>query len=110
MAAGRDSAAAVELLAGLDVPYVVAAPLLLQELDAWRREGVQGLQSVVLQARGGAVRLMGHVRQAGRRRGWAPRWGILRLGAPMLDWAHRILESTWGTSAQTPSRRWASGT
>ena len=30
------------------MPYLVAAPLLLQDIPSWQRDGVQGLQSVVL--------------------------------------------------------------
>lgn len=50
MEAGRNVAVAKDLLSAKDVPYVVAAPLLLQDLASWRRSGVQGLQSVVLYA------------------------------------------------------------
>ncbi|KAJ8600569.1 hypothetical protein CTAYLR_008172 [Chrysophaeum taylorii] len=48
MSAGRDVAVAEELLTSMDLPYVVAAPLLLQEIRQWRASGVSGLQSVVL--------------------------------------------------------------
>mmetsp|Transcript_24668 Transcript_24668/g.97881 ORF Transcript_24668/g.97881 Transcript_24668/m.97881 type:complete len:1448 (-) Transcript_24668:96-4439(-) len=50
MKAGRDATAAADILGRLDVPYVVAAPLLLQTLTDWQRSGVSGLQSVVLYA------------------------------------------------------------
>lgn len=50
MQAGRDTAVAEDLLTSMDVPYVVAAPLLLQEISQWRESGVTGLQSVVLYA------------------------------------------------------------
>ena len=36
------------VLGALGVPYIVAAPLLLQDVRAWSRDGVGGLQSVVL--------------------------------------------------------------
>ena len=50
MAAGRRVDVAAEILHALDVPYLVAAPLLIQDDASWRREGVQGLQQVVLYA------------------------------------------------------------
>lgn len=50
MEAGRNVPVAQQLLSQLDVPYIVAAPLLLQDLVSWKRDGVQGLQSVVLYA------------------------------------------------------------
>ncbi len=34
----------------MDIPYYVAAPLLLQDMASWRQSGVTGLQSVVLYA------------------------------------------------------------
>ena len=43
---GRRVDVATELLSAKDVPYVIAAPLLIQDLATWRREGVQGLQQV----------------------------------------------------------------
>ena len=36
------------ILEAKNVPYLVAAPLLLQDIPSWQRDGVQGLQSVVL--------------------------------------------------------------
>ena len=36
------------LLTAKDIPYVVAAPLLIQDMDSWTRDGIAGLQSVVL--------------------------------------------------------------
>ncbi|CAB1111031.1 unnamed protein product [Ectocarpus sp. CCAP 1310/34] len=48
MEAGRRVDVATNLLSTKDVPYVVAAPLLIQDLVGWRRDGVQGLQQVVL--------------------------------------------------------------
>ena len=50
MAAGRRVDVAAEILRQLDVPYVVAAPLLIQDAASWKRDGVQGLQQVVLYA------------------------------------------------------------
>lgn len=46
MEAGRRVDVATELLSAKDVPYVIAAPLLVQDLVSWRRDGVQGLQQV----------------------------------------------------------------
>ena len=40
----------VDFRTGMDVPYYVAAPLLLQDLASWRQSGVTGLQSVVIYA------------------------------------------------------------
>ncbi|CAM9168634.1 unnamed protein product [Chrysoparadoxa australica] len=48
MEAGRRIDVATELLGTKNIPYVVAAPLLIQDLTGWRRDGVQGLQQVVL--------------------------------------------------------------
>lgn len=39
---------ATNLLSAKDVPYIVAAPLLIQDLVGWRRDGVQGLQQVCM--------------------------------------------------------------
>ena len=50
MKAGRDVALAEQLLKEMDAPYVVAGPLLLQDVDDWRSRGVSGLQSLVLYA------------------------------------------------------------
>lgn len=50
MAAGRDATLAESLLTSMDVPYVVATPLLLQDIRTWQQSGVTGLQSVVLYA------------------------------------------------------------
>ena len=41
---------AARILHALDVPYLVAAPLLIQDAASWQRDGVQGLQQVVLYA------------------------------------------------------------
>ncbi|CAM9802386.1 unnamed protein product, partial [Hapterophycus canaliculatus] len=46
MEAGRRVDVATNLLSAKDVPYIVAAPLLIQDLVGWRRDGVQGLQQV----------------------------------------------------------------
>jgi len=46
MAAGRRVDVAAEILESMDVPYLVAAPLLIQDDASWRRDGVQGLQQV----------------------------------------------------------------
>jgi magnesium chelatase subunit H len=48
MEAGRREEVAQRILRAKDVPYVVAAPLLIQDLHSWTRQGVGGLQSVVL--------------------------------------------------------------
>lgn len=48
MEAGRNVAVAQQLLSSMNVPYVVASPLLLQSIPQWRTNGVLGLQSVVL--------------------------------------------------------------
>jgi magnesium chelatase subunit H len=48
MEAGRREEVAQRILRAKNVPYVVAAPLLLQDLHSWTRQGIGGLQSVVL--------------------------------------------------------------
>ena len=48
MEAGRNVAVAEKLLKEMDVPYIVASPLLLQSINQWKQNGVLGLQSVVL--------------------------------------------------------------
>ena len=48
MEAGRNVDVAASLLERMDVPYVVASPLLLQSIPMWKSNGVLGLQSVVL--------------------------------------------------------------
>lgn len=48
MEAGRNVAVASQLLSAMNVPYIVASPLLLQTIPQWKRNGVLGLQSVVL--------------------------------------------------------------
>ncbi|CAG9464037.1 unnamed protein product [Pedinophyceae sp. YPF-701] len=46
--AGRQSDVAKAILEAKNIPYVVAAPLLIQDMSSWVRDGVAGLQSVVL--------------------------------------------------------------
>lgn len=48
MAGGRNADVGQVILKQLNVPYVVAAPLLIQDLESWKKNGVAGLQSVVL--------------------------------------------------------------
>ena len=46
--AGRNVDVASLLLTSMDIPYIVASPLLLQSIPQWKQNGVIGLQSVVL--------------------------------------------------------------
>jgi magnesium chelatase subunit H len=48
METGRNIAVAEKLLTEMNVPYIVSCPLLLQSIDQWKKNGVLGLQSVVL--------------------------------------------------------------
>ncbi|KAG2423878.1 hypothetical protein HXX76_014932 [Chlamydomonas incerta] len=48
MEGGRQAEVAKAILGAKDVPYTVAAPLLIQDMESWSRDGVAGLQSVVL--------------------------------------------------------------
>lgn len=48
MEAGRNVAVAETLLSSMNVPYIIASPLLLQSITQWKQSGVLGLQSVVL--------------------------------------------------------------
>ena len=48
MEAGRREEVAQRILTARNVPYVVAAPLLIQDLHSWTRQGIGGLQGVVL--------------------------------------------------------------
>ncbi|MGB7380442.1 MAG: magnesium chelatase subunit H [Rivularia sp. (in: cyanobacteria)] len=48
MEAGRQVDIAKGILAAKNVPYIVAAPLLIQDIHSWTRQGIGGLQSVVL--------------------------------------------------------------
>ncbi|MDA0865983.1 MAG: cobaltochelatase subunit CobN, partial [Cyanobacteria bacterium] len=50
MEAGRQVEVAKGILEAKNVPYLVAAPLLIQDIHSWTRQGVGGLQSVVLYA------------------------------------------------------------
>ncbi|CAJ1416496.1 unnamed protein product [Effrenium voratum] len=50
MEGGRNSEIAKEILTSLNVPYFVAAPLLIQDVNSWREQGIGGLQGVVLYA------------------------------------------------------------
>ncbi|NEQ30084.1 MAG: protoporphyrin IX magnesium chelatase, partial [Leptolyngbya sp. SIO4C5] len=50
MEAGRQVEVAKRILAAKNVPYMVAAPLLIQDIHSWTRQGIGGLQSVVLYA------------------------------------------------------------
>lgn len=44
MEGGRQAEVAKAILGSLDVPYVVAAPLLIQDMESWTRDGIAGLQ------------------------------------------------------------------
>ena len=48
MEAGRQVEVAKRILQAKNVPYLVAAPLLIQDIHSWTRKGIGGLQSVVL--------------------------------------------------------------
>ncbi|HEY9751562.1 MAG TPA: DUF3479 domain-containing protein, partial [Coleofasciculaceae cyanobacterium] len=50
MEAGRQVEVAKRILGAKNVPYSVAAPLLIQDIHSWTRKGIGGLQSVVLYA------------------------------------------------------------
>ncbi|MBD1922349.1 magnesium chelatase subunit H [Microcoleus sp. FACHB-831] len=50
MEAGRQVEVAKRILTAKNVPYIVSAPLLIQDIHSWTRQGVGGLQSVVLYA------------------------------------------------------------
>lgn len=50
MEAGRQIEVAQRILRAKNVPYLVAAPLLIQDIHSWTRQGIGGLQSVVLYA------------------------------------------------------------
>ncbi|MBO1351250.1 MAG: magnesium chelatase subunit H [Hormoscilla sp. GUM202] len=50
MAAGRQVEVAKQILSAKNVPYIVAAPLLIQDIHSWTRQGIGGLQTVVLYA------------------------------------------------------------
>ncbi|MEA5570654.1 magnesium chelatase subunit H [Calothrix sp. UHCC 0171] len=48
MEAGRQVEVAKRILTAKNIPYFVAAPLLIQDIHSWTRQGIGGLQSVVL--------------------------------------------------------------
>lgn len=50
MEAGRQIEVAQRILRAKNVPYFVSAPLLIQDIHSWTRQGIGGLQSVVLYA------------------------------------------------------------
>jgi magnesium chelatase subunit H len=50
MEAGRQIEIAQKILTAKNIPYIVAAPLLIQDIHCWTRQGIGGLQSVVLYA------------------------------------------------------------
>ncbi len=50
MEAGRQVEVAKTILTAKNIPYIVAAPLLIQDIKSWVRQGIGGLQSVVLYA------------------------------------------------------------
>jgi magnesium chelatase subunit H len=50
MEAGRQVEVAKRILLAKNVPYLIAAPLLIQDIHSWTRRGIGGLQSVVLYA------------------------------------------------------------
>jgi hypothetical protein len=47
MEGGRQAEVAQEILRRKNVPYFVAAPMLVQDLRSWCENGIAGLQSVV---------------------------------------------------------------
>ncbi|KAL3147924.1 Magnesium chelatase, variant 2 [Trebouxia sp. C0010 RCD-2024] len=48
MEGGRQADVAKAILTAKNIPYMVAAPLLIQDMASWSRDGIAGLQSVVL--------------------------------------------------------------
>lgn len=50
MEAGRQVEVAKRILTAKNIPYLIAAPLLIQDIHSWTRQGIGGLQSVVLYA------------------------------------------------------------
>ncbi len=48
MEAGRQVEVAKRIFTAKNIPYIVAAPLLIQDIHSWTRQGIGGLQSVVL--------------------------------------------------------------
>ncbi|KAK3245426.1 Magnesium chelatase, partial [Cymbomonas tetramitiformis] len=50
MEGGRQAEVAKAILTAKNVPYLVAAPMLIQDMESWTRDGIGGLQSIVLYA------------------------------------------------------------
>lgn len=50
MEAGRQADVAKTILSAKNVPYVVASPTLIQDVASWQKDGIGGLQSVVMYA------------------------------------------------------------
>lgn len=50
MAGGRNADVGQKILSQMNVPYFIAAPLIIQDLQSWSEKGIGGLQSVVLYA------------------------------------------------------------
>ena len=50
MEGGRQVEVAKRILTAKNIPYFVSAPLLIQDIHSWTRQGIGGLQSVVLYA------------------------------------------------------------
>ncbi len=50
MEAGRQVEVAKRILTAKNIPYIIAAPLLIQDIHSWTRQGIGGLQGVVLYA------------------------------------------------------------
>ncbi|MEY2859027.1 MAG: magnesium chelatase subunit, partial [Cyanobacteriota bacterium] len=48
MEAGRQVEVAKRILTAKNIPYIIAAPLLIQDIHSWTRQGIGGLQGVVL--------------------------------------------------------------
>ncbi|KAL0032609.1 hypothetical protein WJX77_010520 [Trebouxia sp. C0004] len=48
MEGGRQADVAKGILTAKNIPYIIAAPLLIQDMASWSRDGIAGLQSVVL--------------------------------------------------------------
>jgi hypothetical protein len=46
--AGRNVEVSAKLLKDMNIPYIVASPLLLQSIPQWKTNGVLGLQSVAV--------------------------------------------------------------
>jgi len=45
---GANHDISVEIMSGIDVPYMMAQPLLMQSLSDWKRKGVSPMQSVIM--------------------------------------------------------------